>query len=163
MHSLKKTRVLELKFCKVLLECAGGQCCIWGIDGVFWHGTKHAHTCTHALTRRSTALQTGLIVDPGLKMKPSTLIQQSVVEPLPSRRLCFHMSEPPRAPAVIGRESELWVGGWELCAVLLEKIICCFHCEQEYSDVILVPFLNHFTPYGSFRGCNYHNNDATYT
>lgn len=26
--------------------------------------------------------------------------------------------EPPRAPAVIGRESELWVGGWEHVAAL---------------------------------------------
>lgn len=38
-HSLRKTRVLELAFCEVLLDCAGGQCCIWEIDGIFWQGT----------------------------------------------------------------------------------------------------------------------------
>lgn len=69
-----------------------------------------AHS-THTHTRPSTALQAGLIVDPVLKMKPSTLIQQSTVKPLPSRRLYFHMSAPPRAPTVIGMERELWVGG----------------------------------------------------
>ena len=149
MHSLKKTRVLELTFCKVLLESADGQCCILGrgegIDGVFWHGTP-THTHTHTHTRQSTALLARLMVDHVPKMKPGTLIQQSPVKPLPSCRLCFTCQPPPRA-SVIGMDESSgcwwwrwWWSWW--CFVLLSrgKSICCFHSQQERSDVIQVPF-----------------------
>lgn len=106
---------------------------------VFWPGVKHTHTLTlvhHRLSRPGWYWTLCWRWNPAGHCKAAAL---------------------PEGCAVIGMERQRWVGVGLCCCWRKEFAL---HCEQDWSDVILVPFLNHFTLHVSPPDCNHCNNDA---
>lgn len=122
-----------------VLDFGGG-----GIDGVFWHGNTLTHTHTHSSVNSSPCPADGgpcaedetQHSNPAVPCKATALL-----------KALLHMSAATtcsrnwdgRELRVVVMVVVVW--GWR-CFVLLSRgrSICCFHCEQEQSDVIQVPF-----------------------